>query len=327
MRLFYTFNHPCFESNTFYTRDMNTKTTAKDFFLHLGLIISMYSGVSFLLNLLFNVIDSVYPKVVGYSYNTPSISLPVAALIIITPVFLIIASLIAKIELADPAKKDIWVSRWTSYLTLFLAGAIVVGDLIAVVYFFLDGQDLTAAFLLKVLSILIVLGAIFGYTLSNLSRTLSARVRMIWRVGAIVLVAGSIVLGFTVIGSPRTQRLVRYDAQKVSDLQNIQSQVLSYWQMKKSLPVSVNDLNDDLSYFVVPTDPETGMEYEYSIVSPTTFKICATFNLDSKTQNSNSIARPYDATGTSENWNHQAGKECFERTIDPERYPPFNKNL
>jgi len=307
---------------------MNTKTTAKDFFLHLGLVISMYSGVGFLLNLLFSVIDSAYPKVAGYSYYTPSISLPVAALIIITPVFLIIASLIAKIELVDPEKKDISVSRSTSYLTLFLAGAIVVGDLIAVVYFFLDGQDLTTAFLLKVLSILVVLGATFGYTLSNLSRTLSSKTRMMWRVGAIVLVVGSIILGFTVIGSPRTQRLVRYDSQKVSDLQNIQSQVLSYWQMKQSLPTSTNDLNDDLLYFVAPTDPETGMQYEYSVVSPTTFKLCATFNLDSKAQNSNSIAvQQYDMMGMNEKWNHQAGKQCFERTIDPERYPPFNKNL
>jgi len=307
---------------------MDTKTRGKDFFLHLGLIISLYAGVGFLLNLLFNVINAAYPKIAGYSYYTPSISLPVAALIIITPVFLILAAFISKIELANPEKKDIWVSRWTNYLTLFLTGAIVVGDLIAVVYFFLDGQDLTTAFLLKVLSILIILGAVFGYTLSNISRTLSAQERMTWRIGAIVLVVGSIVLGFTVIGSPRTQRLVRYDSQKVSDLQNIQSQVLSYWQMKKSLPTNVNDLNDDLSYFVIPTDPETDLQYEYSVVSPTTFKLCATFNLDSNAKNANDInAGRYDMMGTNENWNHQAGKQCFERTIDPERYPPFDKNL
>jgi len=157
---------------------MNTKTTGKDFFLHLGLIISLYTGVGFLLNLLFNIINSAYPKVAGYSYYTPSISLPVAALIIITPVFLILAAFISKIELANPEKKDIWVSRWASYLTLFLAGGIVVGDLITVVYFFLDGQDLTTAFLLKVLSILIIPGAVFGYTLSNISRTLSTQERM-----------------------------------------------------------------------------------------------------------------------------------------------------
>ncbi len=307
---------------------MNTKTTGKDFFLHLGLLISLYTGVGFLLDLLFNIINSAYPKVAGYSYYTPSISLPVSALIIITPVFLILAAFISKIELANPEKKDIWVSRWTNYLTLFLAGTIVVGDLIAVVYFFLDGQDLTTAFLLKVLSILVVLGPTFGYTLSNLSRTLSSKTRMTWRVGAIVLVVGSIILGFTVIGLPRTQRLIKYDSQKVSDLQNIQSQVLSYWQMKKSLPASISDLNDDLSYFVAPTDPDTGMQYEYSVVSPTTFKLCATFNLDSKAQNSNSIAvQQYDMMGMNEKWNHQAGKQCFERTIDPERYTQFNKNF
>ena len=28
---------------------------------------------------------------------------------------------------------------------------------------------------------------------------------------------------------------------------------------------------------------------------------------------------------TSESWQHGAGDTCFERTIDPERYPPYSK--
>lgn len=306
---------------------MNTKTTGKDFFLHLGLLVSLYAGVGFLLNLLFSVINAAYPQITSY-YYTPSISFPVAALLILTPVFLILASIIGKIELSDPEKKDIWVTKWGNYLTLFVTGAAIVGDLIAVVYYYLDGQDITTAFLLKVLAVFVVLAAVFGYTWSTMTRSLSSRTRMIWRIGAVSLVTVSIILGFMIIGSPRTQRLVRYDTQKINDLQSIQREIISYWQMKNSLPPAMSDLSDPLSYFVVPTDPETGAAYSYAQVSPTTFKLCATFNSDSKTANGNSTAsQRYYPVEVNQNWDHDAGEQCFERTIDPERYPSFDKNF
>jgi hypothetical protein len=28
-----------------------------------------------------------------------------------------------------------------------------------------------------------------------------------------------------------------------------------------------------------------------------------------------------------DNWQHGAGQQCFDRTIDPQRYPPFQKTL
>jgi hypothetical protein len=31
--------------------------------------------------------------------------------------------------------------------------------------------------------------------------------------------------------------------------------------------------------------------------------------------------------GIDENWQHEAGATCFTRTIDPERYPVFEKPL
>jgi len=306
---------------------MNTKTTGKDFFLHLGLLVSLYAGVSFLLNLLFSVINAAYPRVTSY-YYTPSISFPVAALLILTPVFLILASIIGKIEMADPEKKDIWVSRWGNYLTLFVTGAVMIGDLIAVVYYFLDGQDITTAFLLKVLAVFVVLAIVFGYTWSTMTRVLSPQIRMAWRIGAITLVVISIILGFSVIGSPRTQRLVRYDTQKINDLQNIQGQVVSYWQMKKALPATLTDLQDSLSYYDIPNDPQSHQPYTYTAQSATMFKLCATFNWDSKDKTMvNSLAVPYDDRFVSNNWEHGEGQQCFDRTIDPQRYPQFEKNL
>ncbi len=295
------------------------KTTAKDFFLHLGMLVSMYAGVGFILNLFFSIINTAYPVVGSYYASNSTISFPVAALIILTPVFLILASLIAKAEALDESKKEIWVKRWSTFLTMFLTGAVAVGDLITVLYVFLDGQDITKAFILKVLVVFVVAGALFGYFLSGLRGGLNPKTRMMWRIGAVVLVAVPIILGFVVIGSPRTQRLARADQQKVQDLQSIQAEVISYFQTKGIVPESLPDLQKSSLYFVTPTDKDTGALYEYTMIAKNSFELCAKFNIESSKASAMSYPVMYGMAD--ENWTHGSGRVCFTRTIDPERYP------
>lgn len=302
-----------------------TRISAADFFLQLGFIISLYSGIGFLLNILFTVINKAYPAVNGYSYWQPSISLPVAALIVMTPVFLALASIISRRESVDPSRRESPVKKGFTYLTMFTAGGVVVGDLITVLYYFLDGQDLTAAFLYKVLVLLIVLGSVFGYFYSDLKGALSSQARMIWRVGTIALVIATIVLGFTVIGSPRSQRLIRYDSQRITDLQTIQSQIISYWQSKGALPATLDQTKDSLSYYVLPLDPQTKTAYEYKITGVNGFELCTTFNLIAPA-NQQSTMYSYP-TAKNDNWKYEKGHYCFSRTIDPQLYPVYNKNI
>lgn len=294
------------------------KSNALDFFLNLGIVVSLYAGVGFLLNLLFSIINSIYP-VVGSYYSYPSISFPVAALMILTPVFLILSNIIAKAEVEDPEKRNLWIKRWATYLTMFLSGALVVGDLITILYYFLDGQDLTTAFILKALSVLVVLGAVFAYYWSGLNASLSSRARTIWRVGALTLVLLSIILGFNVIGSPQTQRNVRLDQQKVYDLQNIQNQIISYWQGKGTLPENLDGLKDSLSYNSIPLDPQSKEAYEYRSTGTNSFELCATFN--SATMGEGSTDPRYNGMSENDNWKYSAGRNCFTRTIDPQLYP------
>ena len=56
-----------------------------------------------------------------------------------------------------------------SYLTLVIAAAIIIGDLIAIVAGLLGGE-LTARFILKALTILAVTSSIFGYYLLDLQK-------------------------------------------------------------------------------------------------------------------------------------------------------------
>jgi high-affinity Fe2+/Pb2+ permease len=61
------------------------------------------------------------------------------------------------------------VRRWLTYIALLIAAGTVIGDLIAFLTYFLQG-DLTARFVLKVLTVLIVAGSVFWYYLSSLRR-------------------------------------------------------------------------------------------------------------------------------------------------------------
>lgn len=309
---------------------MNTKMTAKDFFLHIAVIALLYTGTVALLNILFNVINVAFPQVTQYSYyNSTSISLPVATLVVVFPLFLFLANVLRKGYAEDPSRKDYPVRKWLIYITLFITGAVLAGDLVTLIYYFLDGREMTVAFLLKILSVLVVTGCIFGYYMDDLKDRLTNTRRNIWRVVAAVLVIGSIVAGFSVLGTPQSQRMLRYDSQKVSDLQSIQWQIVNYWQQKGVLPATLTELQDTISGFRAPTDPQTQTSYEYVRTSTLAFNLCATFNKSVQgTGNSmvtpqgypaSDIWDPYSKLG--ENWQHEAGRQCFERTIDPELYP------
>jgi hypothetical protein len=134
---------------------------------------------------------------------------------------------------------------------------------------------------------------------------------------------------------------VRFDSQKVGDLQNIQWQVVNYWQQKNKLPQTLDELRNDISGYVSPVDPQSGTAYEYRAMGSTnspqagstgspqagdlSFELCAEFNLASSEQGlsyTNTKPRPIDGGGVAESWDHPAGRHCFSRTIDPEFYPP-----
>ncbi|MEX2010233.1 MAG: DUF5671 domain-containing protein [Parcubacteria group bacterium] len=312
------------------------KIAAKDFFFQLGAMAALYAGAIALLNLLFRVINSAFPPTnqnyISYAYYGSPISLPVATLIVVLPLFLTLSWSIQQTYEAEPALREAGLRRWLVFITLFVAGVAMVADLVTILYYFLDGQDITTAFLLKGLSVLVVAGSIFGYFLTDLRGGLTRKNRMIWRAFAILLVLGSIIAGFVVMGSPATQRSLRQDSERVMNLENIQWQIINYWQSKNALPENLSGLTaGDVSGWVMPVDPETGSSYEYERTSDLSFHLCANFNLPTAEYVGNngnvSIARPMMAEpsimmkGIS-SWHHEAGRQCFERTIDPDFYPP-----
>ncbi|MEK7635412.1 MAG: DUF5671 domain-containing protein [Patescibacteria group bacterium] len=306
---------------------MENKASAKDFFLHLGAIVGLYTVTISFINLLFKVINKAFPEVTSniYSWGGGSeISLPIATLIIFFPIFVFLSQMVHKIYIENPAKKDLAIRKWLTYITLFVAGIALAADLVTVLYKFLDGQDLTAAFLLKALTVLLVAGIIFWFYIQDIRDKVSAGSRKIWSMGVGLIILVAIILGFSVLGSPQSQRLVRYDAQKITDLQNIQYQVISYWQTNGKLPTSLSDVASSDQYNIIPKDPQTQTTYEYQKTDVMTFNLCAEFNKENlNVQNFGDFGPVYGKGEIIQNtnWNHSAGRQCFTRVIDPVAYP------
>ncbi len=306
------------------------KVTPKDFFLWAGAMIALYGSVISFIVLLFEYINKSFPDPLDYYVDPYSggIRFAMASLIVLVPVTILLMRFIRSDIAREPMKSELWVRRWALVLTVFVAAAALVGDLITLINYFLGG-DLTTRFILKVIVLLVVAGAIFFHFLADLRGYWSAnpeRAKMAGlAAGAVVLIA--IASGFFILGSPAEVRLVRLDAQKVSDLQNIQWQVVNYWQQKEKLPVSLDELKDPLSGAVIPVDPQTGESYTYEVTGRLSFKLCATFNKEG-VGDIYAAPRPVAVEGKgveSDSWQHAAGEVCFDRTIDPERYPPFSK--
>ncbi len=221
-----------------------------------------------------------------------------------------------------PEKMELKVRKWLLYLTLFVAGITVIGDLIALINGWLQGE-LTTQFLLKIAAVLFIAGSIFYYFLRELHPDRPGKQRYLaW--ADIVIVVASIVIGFITVGSPVSARDRNLDSQRVNDLQGIQSQIVNYWQKKSKLPDNLDQLYDPISGYTAATDPVTRASYTYTKEGTLRFSLCATFTTVSLAKDSVvPVTGPYPVSpyGPGSNWDHPAGYACFDRVIDPQLYP------
>jgi hypothetical protein len=300
------------------------KSSPKYLFLHLLLVGTLYASVIGFITLIFQYIGFLMPEVTNfndYYYQgiLETVRSVTAMLLVIFPTFLIVSWLLRRDFDKDPEKRGMRVRKWLLHLTLFIASIVIIIDLITLIYSFLSGE-ITTTFLLRVLVILAVTGTVFSYYLWDLRRNSRQKTNlprnMAWAVAIVMIVAiGS---GFFLIGSPFYQREVRLDGDRISDLRNIENRLINYWEKKRYLPTKLSELEDSISGFVVPTDPE-GRDYEYQVINKTAFNLCATFNTKSLELEKNiTVTDPYHSK-----WLHDSGRVCFDRVIDPDLQKPL----
>jgi len=300
---------------------MPTKLTGpKDVFLELWLMGTLYLSASFIVSLLFQYINYFFVDAANpYSFSQSTVRWLVATLVAILPTHIYVLRLREKDYLEVPAKREGRLRKWLLYLTLFVTAITCVIDFATLVFFFLDGE-ISARFILKVISVAIVAGSVFWYYLAELRREtpeVPKNAKMA-RLTALAIIIATILGAFFISGSPFRARLEKLDSQRVSDLQGIQSQIVYHWQRKGTIPANLNELTDSISGYAVPKDPETDTAYEYRGLSNLAFELCANF----------SAVTPQDQQVTfrlmpgtqNDNWQHATGRACFTRTIDPALY-------
>ena len=142
----------------------------REAFLYLVLFATLYLSAYHLGSLLFDFINRAFPDAADPDNArnfAQSMRWSVASLVIAFPVFLFVARHLGQDLARNPVKRLSAVRRWLTYLTLFVAATVLIGDLITLVYNMLGGE-LSVRFTLKVLVVALIAGSIFSYYLRDL---------------------------------------------------------------------------------------------------------------------------------------------------------------
>lgn len=149
--------------------------SAREAFAYLVMFSTLYFVAYHLGSLLFDLINLAWPDPADGRYSmwrssiNESLRWSVSALVIAFPVFVFCARRIALDVDKHPIKRLSPVRRWLTYLTLFIAATVLIGDMTSLVFNLLGGE-LSARFVLKVLVVAAIAGSVFGYYLWDLRR-------------------------------------------------------------------------------------------------------------------------------------------------------------
>ena len=115
-------------------------------------------------------------------------------------------------------------------------------------------------------------------------------------------VVAVLITAFVISGSPSEQRLMRLDDRRVANLVQLTRAFDDYWKERDELPVKMGELLDGRRLSRMPSDPETGLAYEYEQLDQISYQLCATFD------------RPSVSQLIEDFWIHGAGRRCFSFT-------------
>jgi hypothetical protein len=142
------------------------------------------------------------------------------------------------------------------------------------------------------------------------------RAERVGLLAAALVVAGGLVSGFALIGSPSHQRDLELDRRRVGDLSDAAAAVQARFHPgddRTMVPLPAALPHDLVVQYgnraIETTDPRDHRPYVYVRESPTRYRLCATFALPST-----------DEGGYGRSWPHGAGLHCyrFDLTIGTE---------
>jgi hypothetical protein len=137
----------------------------------------------------------------------------------------------------------------------------------------------------------------------------------LFALGATAATVAVLALGFTNSDSPAKVREMKIDNQQISDLNDMQYRIEDHYRLNSALPKEVATVYVGAP---APKAVEGRASYEYKVVDGDTYELCATFAHPSRSSAlgpaaysgvDTMLTNPYN------NWDHGAGKTCFERTV------------
>lgn len=295
--------------------------TPRNFALQLGALTALYASIAALITLLFSVVTIALPDAAESYWQADNASERIrfsfAALIIFFPAYAVLTRYMNRIRRSSDDGSYLNLTRWIIYLSLFIGGAIILGDAVAVVYGWLNGE-LTLRFFLKAFILASVVASAFTYYLYDAKGYWQTHEKQSIYCGlvATMVVVASLVLGLYFMESPSEVRAQRLDEQQLNDLRDIQYRVQNHLMSEDALPASIAEL-----YTVnePPTAPDSRADYRYE-VTDRGFNLCAEFGAASERERYPS--RPVAPAKTEQpyienqnDWQHEAGAWCFERVV------------
>lgn len=265
------------------------------------------------------------------SYATRIIHYAMAAVLVTLPLYLVLLWRWIGLFNRTPNKPESRITKWTTYLVMIMAGAVVVGDFVGLLYNFLEGE-FASRIILKGLIVAVIAGAVIVfYAFERLKIEYLKPVSKIlfWSpaLGLTALAVLGIILGFTAAGSPGKERARKFDTQRSSDLRQLASGVDYFARENKKLPRDLEELKNDTrtSYYARSTkDPETEKEYEYRIISDNlnnylgkaVYELCADFSLSSEELKDFGENDSYSYYGNDDVWaEHEKGRSCDQKEV------------
>lgn len=225
-----------------------------------------------------------------YSYAATGMRWSVASLLVGYPIFVFLGWRLAATKRKDPERRRSRVHAWLTYVTLIFAAGALIGDLVAVVFQFLNGE-LGVRFAAKAA----VVGVISAAILWNYSRDVERHASGVDLAGRALAILTSIAVGilvawaFTIVRSPQSAREQMADEQRISGLMDATRLVDCHYTYADALPESLDALGTYLGERAqrlpvadgcansVPNDPITGASYDYRPVDADTYELCANF--------------------------------------------------
>ena len=144
--------------------------SAREAFLYLVLFTTLYLSAYHVGSLCFDFINRAFPDPAQVNERIglfDSMRWSISSLTIAFPTFLLLSWLVGGDLRRNPAKRASAIRRWLTYLTIFVATGVLIGDLTTLVYNVLGGE-LSVRFALKVIVVALIAVTVFGYYLWDL---------------------------------------------------------------------------------------------------------------------------------------------------------------